>query len=145
MKSTRPGKHHFHSLAPKIELISLVLISNEVFECKVRCLLLPGDSRGDRKNRHKRKSKSSAMCLELRNLLVTVGEHTVPNPYLPLCHNPLVLARQVNCPYVTPSPKTNSSKLESYLLSWEEDVFLRQDLDVIFFLVYILKICSLIL
>lgn len=55
-----------------------------------------------------------------------VGEHTVPNPYLPLydlCPDPLVLARQVKCSSVNSSPKTSSSKLESYLLSGEEDVF----------------------
>lgn len=71
---TKPEKHHFQSLAPKIKLITIVLISNEVSGCTVRYVLLP--DHWDRKHIPGGKNKSqqtahahSAMCLRLRNLL----------------------------------------------------------------------------
>lgn len=151
--SRRPGKHCFHSLAPKIKLIATVFVSNEVFECKVRYLLLPGDSHQDRKSKSERKNKSSAMCLELRNLLVTSfsdGWGTYcPNPsslpFYDLCHDPLVLAIRRKCSCFHSSPKTSLSKLESYLLSWEEDRILRQDFGGHLSPLDILKTCHLIL
>ena len=73
---TKSEKHHFQSLASKVKLITMLLISNEVSGCTVRYLLLPGDH-WDRKSIPGGKNKSqqtahahSAMCLRLRNLLV---------------------------------------------------------------------------